>query len=153
MIATTGLHTLDVIFVILIAVLLVASGMLALAETSLVRMTRVKAKSMVDQKRRGSRQLARLTEQPAQFLNPILLLVLICQLVSATLLGVVAEHVLGGIGVLVGAVIAGNEPNASFGHDAFRFGLGAHRSNRCGRRSDKDEARRRCRRGECLVLR
>ena len=28
---------------------------------------------------------------------------LICQLVSATLVGVVAEHVLGGIGVLVGA--------------------------------------------------
>jgi putative hemolysin len=30
-------------------------------------------------------------------------LVLICQLVSATLVGVVAEHVLGGLGVLVGA--------------------------------------------------
>ncbi|HVA09423.1 MAG TPA: hemolysin family protein, partial [Acidimicrobiales bacterium] len=57
----------------------------------------------VDEKRRGARQLARLVEQPAQFLNPILLLVLICQLVSATLVGVVAEHVLGGIGVLVGA--------------------------------------------------
>jgi CBS domain containing-hemolysin-like protein len=103
-IATTGFHTLDGTFVVVIAVLLVASGMLALAETSLVRMTRVKAKAMVDQKRLGSRQLARLTEQPAQFLNPILLLVLICQLVSATLVGVVAEHVLGGIGVLVGAV-------------------------------------------------
>ena len=44
-----------------------------------------------------------LIEHPAQFLNPILLLVLICQLVSATLVGVVAEHLLGGIGVLVGA--------------------------------------------------
>jgi Mg2+/Co2+ transporter CorB len=58
---------------------------------------------MVDEKRRGARQLARLIEQPAKFLNPILLLVLICQLVSATLVGVVAEHLLGGIGVLVGA--------------------------------------------------
>jgi putative hemolysin len=47
--------------------------------------------------------LARLIENPERFLNVILLLVLICQLVSATLVGVVAEHLLGGIGVLVGA--------------------------------------------------
>jgi CBS domain containing-hemolysin-like protein len=103
MIAVTGFHSEDVILVIVIVVLLVASGMLALAETSLVRMNRIKAKAMVDEKRRGARQLARLIEQPAKFLNPILLLVLICQLVSATLVGVVAEHLLGGIGVLVGA--------------------------------------------------
>jgi putative hemolysin len=102
--AASGFHTVDLILIVVIAVLLVASGMLALAETSLVRMNRVKAKSLVDEKRLGARQLARLTEQPAKFLNPILLLVLICQLVSATLVGVVANHLLGGIGVLVGAV-------------------------------------------------
>jgi CBS domain containing-hemolysin-like protein len=104
LIATAGFHMEDGILIVVIAILLAASGMLALAETSLVRMNRIKAKSMVDEKRRGARQLARLVEQPAQFLNPILLLVLICQLVSATLVGVVAEHLLGGIGVLVGAV-------------------------------------------------
>jgi magnesium and cobalt exporter, CNNM family len=104
MMATAGFHTEDLILVVVIVVLLVASGVLALAETSLVRMNRIKAKSMVDEKRRGAKQLARLVEQPAQFLNPILLLVLICQLVSATLVGVVAAHLLGGIGVLVGAV-------------------------------------------------
>jgi putative hemolysin len=103
LIAATGFHSEDGILVVVIFVLLAASGLLALAETSLVRMTRIKAKSMVDEKRRGARQLARLIEQPAKFLNPILLLVLICQLVSATLVGVVAEHLLGGIGVLVGA--------------------------------------------------
>ena len=103
MIATAGFHTEDAVLVVVIIVLLAASGILALAETSLVRMNRIKAKAMVDEKRRGARQLARLVEQPAQFLNPILLLVLICQLVSATLVGVVAEHILGGIGVLVGA--------------------------------------------------
>jgi putative hemolysin len=103
LIAAAGFHSEDSILVVVIFVLLAASGMLALAETSLVRMTRIKAKSMVDEKRRGARQLARLIEQPAKFLNPILLLVLICQLVSATLVGVVAEHLLGGIGVLVGA--------------------------------------------------
>jgi CBS domain containing-hemolysin-like protein len=102
-IATAGFHTEDVVLIIVIVVLLAASGLLALAETSLVRMNRIKAKAMVDEKRRGARQLARLIAEPAKFLNPILLLVLICQLVSATLVGVVAAHVLGGIGVLVGA--------------------------------------------------
>ncbi len=103
MTAVTGFHTEDAVLLVVIAVLLAASGFLALAETSLVRMNRIKAKSLVDEERRGARQLARLVEQPAKFLNPILLLVLICQLVSATLVGVVAEHLLGGIGVLVGA--------------------------------------------------
>jgi len=103
MIAATGFHTEDGVLVVVIVVLLAVSGLLALAETSLVRMNRIKAKSMVDERRRGARQLARLIENPAKFLNPILLLVLICQLVSATLVGVVAEHLLGGIGVLVGA--------------------------------------------------
>jgi CBS domain containing-hemolysin-like protein len=102
-IATDGFHTEDVVLIIVIVVLLAASGLLALAETSLVRMNRIKAKALVDEKRRGARQLARLIAEPAKFLNPILLLVLICQLVSATLVGVVAAHVLGGIGVLVGA--------------------------------------------------
>jgi CBS domain containing-hemolysin-like protein len=103
MIAATGFHTEDGVLVVVIVVLLAVSGLLALAETSLVRMNRIKAKAMVDERRRGARQLARLIENPAKFLNPILLLVLICQLVSATLVGVVAEHLLGGIGVLVGA--------------------------------------------------
>ena len=103
MTAVVGFHAEDLILIIVIVVLLAASGLLALAETSLVRMNRIKAKALVDEKRRGARQLARLIEQPEKFLNPILLLVLICQLVSATLVGVVAEHLLGGLGVLVGA--------------------------------------------------
>jgi CBS domain containing-hemolysin-like protein len=104
LLATSGFHTLDGILIVVIALLLAASGVLALAETSLVRMSKIKAKALVDEHRRGARQLARLVENPANFLNPILLLVLICQLVSATLLGVVAEHLFGGLGVLFAAV-------------------------------------------------
>jgi CBS domain containing-hemolysin-like protein len=104
LLATTGFHVEDAILIVVIALLLAASGVLAMAETSLVRMTRIKAKSLVDQKKRGARQLARLIENPANFLNPILLLVLICQLVSATLVGIVAAHLFGGWGVLLGIV-------------------------------------------------
>jgi CBS domain containing-hemolysin-like protein len=104
LLAASGFHGEDAALIVVIAVLLAASGVLAMAETSLVRMNRIKAKSLVDEKKRGARQLARLVENPAKFLNPILLLVLICQLVSATLVGIVAEHLFGGLGVLIGIV-------------------------------------------------
>jgi CBS domain containing-hemolysin-like protein len=104
LLATSSFSAEDGILVVVIVVLLAGSGVLAMAETSLVRMSRIKAKSLVDEKRRGARQLAKLVENPANFLNPILLLVLICQLVSATLVGIVAEHLFGGLGVLLGIV-------------------------------------------------
>jgi magnesium and cobalt exporter, CNNM family len=104
MLATSGFHTEDVILVVIIVVLLAGSGVLAMAETSLVRMSRIKAKSLVDERKHGARTLARLVEDPAKFLNPILLMVLICQLVSATLVGIVADHLFGALGVLLGIV-------------------------------------------------
>ena len=104
LLGAAGFHAEDAILIVVIAILLAASGVLAMAETSLVRMNRIKAKSLVDEKKRGARQLARLVENPANFLNPILLLVLICQLVSATLVGIVAEHLFGGLGVVLGIV-------------------------------------------------
>jgi CBS domain containing-hemolysin-like protein len=45
--------------------------------------------------------LAQLTEAPEKFLNPLLLLVLVCQLVSATMVGVLAGHLFGAAGVFV----------------------------------------------------
>jgi CBS domain containing-hemolysin-like protein len=104
LLATSSFGVEDAVMIVVIAVLLAGSGVLAMAETSLVRMSKVKAKSLVDEKRRGARQLARLVENPANFLNPILLLVLICQLISATLVGIVAANLFGPWGVLGGIV-------------------------------------------------
>ena len=88
-----------------VAVLLIAaSAGLAMAETSLTRTSRVKALSLEDDKRRGAKQLVRLVEHPEGFLNPVLLLVLICQLVSATFVGILADHWFGALGVTVAAV-------------------------------------------------
>ena len=102
--ASTGWRPVDGALLAVIVVLLVGSGVLALAETSLVRTSRVKARSLSDQHRRGSRPLVRLVERPERFLNPILLLVLVCQLVSATLVGVLADQWFGPIGVVIGTV-------------------------------------------------
>ncbi|HEY1733994.1 MAG TPA: hemolysin family protein, partial [Acidimicrobiales bacterium] len=104
MIAATGFRAVDWLLIAVILVLLAISGLLALAETSLVRTSRVKAKSLLDEHRRGARQLVRLVEHPEQFLNAVLLLVLICQLISATLVGVLASEWLGALGVVVATV-------------------------------------------------
>jgi magnesium and cobalt exporter, CNNM family len=104
MAAATGWRPVDAALLAVIVVLLFGSGLLALAETALVRTSRVKAKSLADQHRRGARPLVRLVERPERFLNPILLLVLVCQLVSATLVGVLAEQWFGPIGVVFGTV-------------------------------------------------
>ena len=87
-----------------IVVLLGASALLAVAETGLVRMTKAKALALSDDGRRGARILLRLVEYPQQFLNPVILLVLVCQLVVATLVGILAAHWFGAWGVTVATV-------------------------------------------------
>ncbi len=57
-----------------------------------MRTSKVKARTLVAEHRHGARRLARLVEHPERFLNPVLLLVLICQLVAATLVGVLASR-------------------------------------------------------------
>jgi putative hemolysin len=94
----------DLVLIVVVLVLLAASAMLALAETSLVRMSPAKARGLADDGRRGAKLLVRLTENPQGFLNPVLLLVLICQLVVATLVGILAAHWFGAWGVVAATV-------------------------------------------------
>ncbi len=102
---STGSFTVsDGILIIVVLVLLAVSALLALAETSLVRMSRAKAMALVDDGRRGAKVLARLTENPQGFLNPVLLMVLICQLVVATLVGILAHSWFGAWGVAAATV-------------------------------------------------
>jgi putative hemolysin len=91
----------DTYISIAVLILLMLSGFFAMAETSLTRMNRGRARSLRDQGRRGGKALVSLTESPEKFLNPLLLLVLVCQLVSATMVGVLAGHLFGAAGVFV----------------------------------------------------
>jgi putative hemolysin len=99
--ARAGFTTADGILCAVVVALLAASAVLALAETGLTRTSRARAKSLEDSGQRGARSLRRLVEEPEKFLAPILLLVLLCQLVAATLVGVVASHLFGAVGVAV----------------------------------------------------
>lgn len=87
-----------------VIVLIALSALLALAETSLVRTSQARARSLVEQKRHGARSLLRLVEKPERFLAPLLLLVLISQLVTATLVGVEASRLFGALGVAVATI-------------------------------------------------
>jgi CBS domain containing-hemolysin-like protein len=102
MLATTRAFTgVDGALLVAVFVLIAASAVLSLAETGLTRTSRARAKALEDAGQRGARSLRRLVEDPETFLAPILLLVLFCQLVAATLVGVVAAQVFGPIGVAI----------------------------------------------------
>ncbi len=66
----------DVFLYGVIVVSLLVAVFLAMAETSLTRMNRVKAATLEEEGRRGAEKLARLVEHPERFLNPVLLLTL-----------------------------------------------------------------------------
>jgi putative hemolysin len=102
--ATAGVHGSEWILLAVVVVLLVASAGLALAETSLVRTSKAKALSLQEEGRLGARRLVALVEHPEAFLNTVLLLVLVCQLVSATLVGILADRWFGAWGVLAATV-------------------------------------------------
>jgi len=104
LVAVSRFRSTDWILLAVVVVLLLAAAALALAETSLTRISKVKAISLADERRRGARQLVRLVERPEQFLNPVLLLVLVSQLVAATLVGILAERWFGALGVVVAIV-------------------------------------------------
>ncbi|HEX2038166.1 MAG TPA: hemolysin family protein [Acidimicrobiales bacterium] len=83
-----------------VAGLIVLAGFLAMAETSLTRVNRVKALTLQEEGRRGAGVLARLVDHPERFLNPVLLLVLVCHVVASILVGLVFDKY-GAVGVAV----------------------------------------------------
>jgi magnesium and cobalt exporter, CNNM family len=104
LLATGSFQAVDIVLLVVVLLLLTASAVLALAETSLVRTSRAKALGLADEGRRGARVLVRLTENPQGFLNPVLLVVLVCQLLVATLVGILAADWFGAWGVAVAVV-------------------------------------------------
>ncbi len=85
--------------------LVLFSAFLSMAETSLTRISRPKAQALVDQRRPRAVRLAQLVSHPSRYLNTVLFLTLVSQLVAATLVGVMADHLLGALGVVVAVVV------------------------------------------------
>ena len=68
-----------------IFVLLLIAGVLAAAEVGVTRVSRVRALTLAEEGRKGAESLLRIAENPARYLNVVLLLILVCHVVSTTL--------------------------------------------------------------------
>jgi putative hemolysin len=88
-----------------IVVLLAISIFLSIAETALTRMTVSKAQAIHEHGGLGSKRILRLVAHPEEFLNVVLLVVLVCQLVQATLVGLVADNLFGPWGLVLATFV------------------------------------------------
>ncbi len=88
-----------------IFVLLAVSIFLSVAETALTRMTVSKARAIHEHGGFGAKRILRLVAHPEEFLNVVLLVVLVCQLVQATLVGLVADSLFGPWGLVLATFV------------------------------------------------
>ncbi len=95
----------DWVLLVIVVVLFTISTFLALSETAFTRMSRIRALALAEEGNRRAARLAVMLEQPQQTLNSVLLLVLVSQLTTATLIGVLLEGAAGGWGVVIGIVL------------------------------------------------
>jgi CBS domain containing-hemolysin-like protein len=95
----------DWILLAVVVVLFVVSIGLALSETAFTRMNRIRALALADDGDKRAARLASMLEHPERTLNVVLLLLLVCQLTSATLIGVLLESSAGALGVFIGIVL------------------------------------------------
>jgi CBS domain containing-hemolysin-like protein len=95
----------SVLAIIVVALLWAFSGVMAMSETAFTRVSRIRLLALEEEGDKRARRVLRLLEHPEITLNSILLLVLGCQLIGATILGTVLEPSLGAAGVAVGIVL------------------------------------------------
>jgi CBS domain containing-hemolysin-like protein len=83
----------------LVIVLVLFGSILAMAETSISRMTRVRALALREEGRRNAGILEEIESDPARYLNSIYLMVMIVQNGSAILVAILADRILGSLGI------------------------------------------------------
>jgi putative hemolysin len=86
---------------VLAGVFVLAGSVLAIAESALTRMTRVRALALVEEGRRNAALLERIESDPPRYLNSIYLCVMVVQNGSAILVAILAERTRGGVGIAV----------------------------------------------------
>jgi len=81
--------------------LIFVAAFLAMSETALTRVSRIKVLQMVDEGRKGAERLGKLLEDPPRFLNVILFLLLVVQLAGASLATLLANHITHNYGWII----------------------------------------------------
>ncbi len=87
--------------VVLIVMLVAFGSVLAVAESSISRMTRVRALALVEEGRRNAALLEEIESHPPAYLNSIYFAVMCVQNGSAVLVAVLADHYYADVGVAV----------------------------------------------------
>ncbi len=95
----------DWLILVVVIVLFLFSIVLAMAEMAFARMNRIRALALEEEGRKGAARLAQLLEHPERTINSLLLLVLVSQLTTASLLGILLERQFGATGVVIGLVL------------------------------------------------
>jgi len=93
----------DFVLLGVVVLLLVVAASMALAETAISRVTRVKAHHLVEQKRPGASILLKIISDPAPFLNIVLLLTLVAHVTGTAIATGIAIDNFGGGGEAIAA--------------------------------------------------
>ncbi|MDQ3107757.1 MAG: hemolysin family protein [Actinomycetota bacterium] len=99
------MSSVDALLLGVVVLLVIFAALLAIAETSMTRISRIKAKALADEGRRGAGVLNNLLLHPERFLNTILLSVLIVQTVQTSLATIVGVNLLGRVYGSIAAVL------------------------------------------------
>jgi len=94
----------DLFSIIVIVVLLLFAAFLAMAETAIARVSRVKALHLEQEKRKGAASLVKVVEDPAPYLNIVLLLTLLCHITATVLATALALRTFDDAGEAIAAV-------------------------------------------------
>ncbi len=82
----------DVVALIALVVMVATAALLAAAETAITRVSTARAEALVEEGHRGAKQLRALIDRRELVLNPVLLVVLGCQLGAATIIAVFVDR-------------------------------------------------------------
>ena len=100
------MSTSEIWMLLTIFVILFVLAYLAVAETALNRISRVKAQAIADSRgTKSARALQRLVTHPERFINPLLVTVTVLQMGQAFLTSLLANDLFGGKGVAIGFVL------------------------------------------------
>lgn len=95
----------DIAMLVVIIVMTLLAAVLALAETSITRMTRSRAVALAQTQPRGGARVLRIVENLERDLNSVYLSVNIVQTIQSALVGVLAARLFGAAGVAIGIVV------------------------------------------------
>ncbi|MCB1255595.1 MAG: HlyC/CorC family transporter [Microthrixaceae bacterium] len=95
----------DLILAVVVVILTIFAAILAVAETSITRMSRSRAAALAQKDPRSGGRVLRIVENLERDLNSVYLSVNIVQTVQASLVGVLSAKLFGPFGVVVGIIL------------------------------------------------